>query len=69
MRGWLHRLIRCRRRERRTAECPQSQAALRFPCIYNSVKPHFFVERDICRLRCLQITRLASRIRAIDHWS
>jgi len=51
------------------AECPQSQAALRFPCIHNSVKPEFFVEREVCRLRCLQIARLTSRIRAIDHWS
>jgi hypothetical protein len=39
------------------------------PCIHNSVKPEFFVEREVCRLRCLQIARLTSRIRAIDHWS
>ena len=51
------------------AECPQLQAALRFPSVHNSDKSQFFVERDVCRLRCLQITRLASRIRAINHWS
>ena len=46
------------------AECPQPQTALWLNHIYYSAKPEPFVETDVRRLRCFQVARLASRIRA-----